>query len=164
LIDPSSPRKAVASLLVGASLAGGIVAGCGGAAPSDDLQVASTAAPDAGGSVTAEDRAAGVRFELSGSTLRVMVLAEASNATREIFAGPADFFCGTREEFGPFGASATASREHVQLIDDAVEVVLSKNIQKDVAFCGVESRSRNGAEAFGFFVPIEELYGEPPGR
>lgn len=120
--------------------------------------------PHASDSATAEDGAAGVRFELSGSTLRVTVLDEASDAIREIFAGPAVFFCGTREEFGPYGASATIRRDHVELTDDAVEVVLSRNIQADVAFCGVESLNKNGEEAFGFFVPPDELYGEPPRR
>jgi hypothetical protein len=102
----------------------------------------------------AADAEVGVRFELSGKRLRVVV-GEESAETRQLLTGRVDIFCGTREEYGPFGASARALGRS---FDGASEITveLSRNIAHEVAFCGVEAQD-GSAEAFGFFIPVEEL-------
>lgn len=104
--------------------------------------------------LVAEDAGAGVRFELSGKRLRVVV-EEESEQTRQLLTGKVDLFCGTREEFVPDGPSALALGRSFHGASE-ITVELSRNIAHEVAFCGVEAQD-GSAEAFGFFIPVEEL-------
>lgn len=101
----------------------------------------------------AQDRERGVTFSLSGDRLTVSI-APTARATRErLMARRLRLFCGRPEEFGPFGASARA-KGRLSRSSREVTVRLSKDVSKDVGFCGAEGGS---GEAFGFFPSEEEV-------
>jgi hypothetical protein len=101
---------------------------------------------------------AAMTFQLVASTLVITLDDDASKATRRMLANTPYIFCGTRAEFGPFRPSARAIKQVVSTSGDELTATLSTDIEAEVAFCGVEARN-GSAEAFGFFVPPEELLG-----
>lgn len=79
----------------------------------------------------------------------------------ELLDKPLELFCGGPEEFGIFGASARA-QGRIPASSRATTVRLGKDVSGNLGFCGVEGET--GEEAFGYFVPEQELLRETERR
>jgi hypothetical protein len=121
-----------------------------------DQSTAGSSSGAEAGAIRAEDPATGIGFELSGRSLSVEVMPDAPRETEALFARPVNVVCGTKEEFGPYGASAQALNVTPTFVNGRMTVLLSKDISRNVAFCGIESVS-GSSESYAFFIPVEEL-------
>lgn len=102
----------------------------------------------------ARDKTANVTFRLKGDTLRVVIEPRPGPSIHEFDGQRLRMFCGRPHEYQPFGASATAT-VHVPRSTRDVMVRLSRDLKRDVGFCGVEGD--DWGEAFGYFLPLREL-------
>ena len=102
----------------------------------------------------AENREAGVRFELEGDRLRVEIDRDAPRSTRSLLGQTVVFACGRSDEFEPFLASARV-RKRFAADKDAASVELPKDVSKSVAFCAIEGPG--GERIYGFFVSTARL-------
>ena len=104
----------------------------------------------------------GVRLKLAGTRLTVTVPPSAPRAAQSLVRARAlDFFCGKRGQLAPFVPVPNA-RAHFPRGSREVTVALNGvriagtdgRFFREAAFCGVEG---SRAEAFGYFVPLEEI-------
>ena len=150
-MTPFVARRGLALALL---ILGLVSASCGGEEAPGEADRA-TPAPGRSGTKTVQDPARKVSFRLRGRRLTVSVAPASPRATKaDLLGRRSDFFCGRADEYGPFGASARA-RARIPAAAMEATVTLDRDIWPNVGFCGVESDA--GAEAFGFFLPEEEL-------
>jgi hypothetical protein len=160
---------------VGALTSVFLISGCGHVSASDvDTGISSepglsqsdtTSASDnrsrrTGDILSADDAAAGIRFELHGSRLRLTPLVSGDKLPAFI-ARPSIYFCGTRDEFGPYAASHVKRVARPRTDLKSIEVVFPRSLTDGTAFCGVETVDGQD-EAFAFFIPLDDLVGESP--
>ena len=137
---------AIASVLAVAALPAcdaGYWGGSGGVTTSGGAKAAESDPPRSGSRSTARSSAC-------------VVAADAPDEFAGLTTSTIDAFCGTKEEFGPFGASARALGKRFPKGQRELAVTLSKDVEEDVAFCGIEAKD-GAAEAFAFFVPLAEI-------
>lgn len=108
----------------------------------------------------------GVRFQLAGTQLTVTVPSGASRTAQSLIRARAlDFFCGQRGQLAPFAPVPNrrarfprGSREVTVALAGTQLAGTDDRFFREAAFCGVEGSQ---VEAFGYFVPIEEIIRAP---
>lgn len=131
-----------------------LVSACGGSTEASPAVPATRASAADGGAKHARDAKARVTFRLEGTRLHVSVDPDAPRSTKSLMRDKLTFVCGKTSELAPYLPSAHV-RDRFPRGRNEVTVDLGVDISREVGFCGIEGAF--GDEAYGYFVPIEQI-------